>query len=55
MNEHNILMPREDMRLPNGYGTVKKPKGRRRYSYVSLYHIESIFLKMKRVELNTSV
>lgn len=33
MNEHNILMPREDMRLPNGYGTVKKQRGRRRYPY----------------------
>lgn len=24
MKEFNVLMPREDMRLPNGYGTVRK-------------------------------
>lgn len=33
MKDFNVLMPREDMRLPNGYGTVRKQSGRRRYPY----------------------
>ena len=33
MKEFNVLMPREDMKLPNGYGTVRKQSGRRRYPY----------------------
>lgn len=33
MKEFNVLMPREDMKLPNGYGTVRKQSGKRRYPY----------------------
>ena len=33
MNEYYSILPSADMKLPNGYGTIRKEKGRRRYPY----------------------
>ena len=49
MNESYSVMPSADMKLPNGYGTIRKEKGRRRYPY-SVYVPDGKFkTKYKRI------
>ena len=51
MNKNYSIMPSADMKLPNGYGTVRKEKGRRRYPY-SVYVPDGKY-RTKEVRLKT--